>query len=68
MYSVRLWSVRHSRGLNSFYRGFEALLMRLNPLFRAIGHERLERPVAVVEKVVKGLLFDCHLADSGRGP
>lgn len=61
MYSVRLWSVRHARGLNSLYRGFEALLLRLNPLFRAIGHERLERPVAALEKTVKGLLFDCRM-------
>jgi hypothetical protein len=61
MYSLRLWSVRHARGLNSFYRGFEALLLRMNPLFRAIGHDRLERPVAVVEKIVKGALFDCQM-------
>ena len=61
MYSVRLWSVRHARGLNSFYRGFEALLLRLNPLFRAIGHEHLERPVAILEKAVKGVLFDCQM-------
>ena len=61
MYSVRLWSVRHARGLNSFYRGFEALLLRLDPLFRRIGHERLERPVAIVEKAVKSVLFDCRM-------
>ena len=34
MYAVRLWSVRHARGLNAFYRGFEALLMRMHGLFR----------------------------------
>ena len=61
MYSVRLWSVRHARGLNSFYRGFEALLLRLDPLLRAIGHERLERPIAILEKAVKGVLFDCQM-------
>src|SRR5260221_9013508 len=61
MYAVRLWSVRHARGLNAFYRGFEATLVRLNPLFRALGHERIERPVARVEKAVKGLLFDCRM-------
>jgi hypothetical protein len=61
MYSVRLWSVRHARGLNSFYRGFEALLLRLDPLLLAIGHERLERPVAIMEKAVKGVLFDCQM-------
>ena len=53
MYSVRLWSVRHARGMNAFYRGFEAMLMRLHGLFLAIGYERAERPVAAVEKAVK---------------
>jgi hypothetical protein len=61
MYSVRLWSVRHARGLNAFYLGFEGVLLRMAGLFRAIGHERLERPVAAVEKRVKGLLFDCRM-------
>ena len=61
MYSLRLWSVRHSRGMNAFYKGFESFLLRLHPLFKAIGYERLERPVAATEKVVKGLLFDCQM-------
>jgi hypothetical protein len=61
MYAVRLWSVRHARGLNRFYRGFEAVLVRMHRLFAAIGYERIEAPVAVVEKVVKGLLFDCRM-------
>jgi hypothetical protein len=53
--------VRHARGLNAFYRGFEAVLLALHPLFRWIGYERLERPVAAVERSVKGLLFDCRM-------
>ncbi|MGO9328596.1 MAG: methylenetetrahydrofolate reductase C-terminal domain-containing protein [Steroidobacteraceae bacterium] len=61
MISVRLWSVRHARGLNAFYRGFEALLVRFAGVFRALGYERIERPVAAVEKAVKGLLFDCRM-------
>jgi hypothetical protein len=61
MYAVRLWSVRHARGLNAFYRAFEATLVRLNPLWRAIGYERLERPMAAVERQVKGFLFDCRM-------
>jgi hypothetical protein len=61
MYSVRLWSVRHARGLNSFYRGFERALTALHPLFKRIGYQRLERPVAAVERSVKGLLFDCRM-------
>jgi Methylene-tetrahydrofolate reductase C terminal len=61
MYSVRLWSVRHARGINSFYRGFERGLTALHPLFKRIGYQRLERPVAVIERSVKGLLFDCRM-------
>ena len=61
MYAVRLWSVRHARGLNTFYRAFEAALVHLDPLWRAIGYERLERPVAAVERQVKGFLFDCRM-------
>jgi hypothetical protein len=61
MYAVRAWSVRHARGLNAFYSGFEALLVRMHGIFRILGYERIERPVAGVEKVVKGLLFDCRM-------
>jgi Methylene-tetrahydrofolate reductase C terminal len=61
MYAVRQWSVRHSKGLNAFYKGFEAVLLKLHPLFRWIGYERLERPTAAVERSVKGLLFDCRM-------
>jgi Methylene-tetrahydrofolate reductase C terminal len=61
MYSVRLWSVRHARGLNAFYRGFEAVLVALNPVWKLLGYQRLERPVAAVERSVKGFLFDCKM-------
>src|SRR6202012_2456617 len=61
MYAVRQWSVRHARGLNNFYRRFERMLVRMDGLFRALGYDRIERPVAVVEKSVKGFLFDCRM-------
>ncbi|MGD9744526.1 MAG: methylenetetrahydrofolate reductase C-terminal domain-containing protein [Dongiaceae bacterium] len=61
MYAVRLWSVRHSRALETFYKGFEGAMVRLAPLWKAIGHQRLERPVAALERGVKGLLFDCQM-------
>ena len=61
MYSVRLWSVRHSRGLNRLYHTLEAFFTRFDPLLRRIGYQRLERPVAFVERNVKGLLFDCKM-------
>jgi hypothetical protein len=61
MYIVRLWSVRHARGLNRFYRSFESILVRMHRLFAALGYERIEAPVAGIEKTVKGLLFDCRM-------
>jgi hypothetical protein len=61
MYAARAWSVRHARGLNAFYRGFERLLVRLHALFVALGYERIERPVAAVERAVKGAMFDCKM-------
>lgn len=47
--------------MNTFYRAFETVLVAMHPLFKLIGYERLERPVATVERGVKGLLFDCRM-------
>ena len=32
MYAVRLWSVRHAKGLNRFYQAFEKAMVALHPL------------------------------------
>ena len=61
MLALRLWSVRHARGLERFYATFERALIRLHPLARRIGYARLEKPVAAMERLVKGLLFDCQM-------
>ena len=61
MVRMRQWSVRHARGLNRVYRALESLLVGAAPLWRAIGHRRLEKPVAAVERTVKGFLFDCRM-------
>jgi len=61
MYSVRRWAVRHAGGLDKFYQGFETLLVKLHPLWEKIGYQRLERPVAKIEQLCKGLLFDCKM-------
>lgn len=61
MYSVRRWSVRRARGMESFYAGFEWVLVMLHPLFEKIGYARLEKPVAALEKLSKGFLFDCKM-------
>jgi hypothetical protein len=61
MYIIRKWSVTHSRKLEALYRNFEPALMRLHPLFKALGYGRLETPVRVIEKAVKSLMFDCQM-------
>ena len=60
-YSIRLWSVRHSRGLEWFYDKFASAFLMLHPLWKAVGYSRAEKPVKFVEKRVKGLLFDCRM-------
>ena len=61
MYRMREWSVCHASALSRIYGWLESLLVRLDPLWRAIGHERLEKPFAAVERTVKGFLFDCQM-------
>lgn len=61
MYALRKWSVRHARLLESVYARVERGLIAAAPLLERIGHDRLEKPVALVEKTIKGALFDCQM-------
>jgi len=61
MYALRRWSVRNARALEFAYRLLDRLLVRLGPLAKLIGYDRLERPVALIERTAKGLLFDCTM-------
>lgn len=61
MYAIRKWSVRHARLLERVYAGVEKSLLFAAPLINKIGHDRLEAPVAAIEKGVKGVLFDCQM-------
>jgi hypothetical protein len=61
---LRFWSIRHARGLERLYQLFEPAMVRLAPLWKAIGWERAEAPVAFVERAVKGALFDCRMCGS----
>ena len=60
-YTIRLWSVRHSRFLEWFYGRFANAFLLLHPLWNKLGYARVERPVTFVERHVKGLLFDCRM-------
>lgn len=61
MLRMRAWSVRHAGFLERLYAGFEWLLVSLAPIWRRIGYDRLERPVAALERRIKGFLFDCQM-------
>ncbi len=61
MYAVRRFAVRHSRFFEWVYNCFEPAMVLLDPIFRRVGYNRLEAPVVLFEKTVKGLLFDCKM-------
>jgi hypothetical protein len=60
-YTIRRWSVRHSRFLEILYGKFAKLFLHLHPVWRFVGYERAEGPVKFVERRAKGLLFDCRM-------
>ncbi|WP_442966943.1 methylenetetrahydrofolate reductase C-terminal domain-containing protein [Rhizobium sp. C4] len=60
-YTIRLWSVRHSRFLEVLYNLFADLFLKLHPFWKAVGYGRAEKPVKFIERNVKGLLFDCRM-------
>ena len=61
MIRVRYWSVRNARFLEWFYQRFEPALISLHPMFKFIGYDRLEQPMATLEKWIKGFMFDCQM-------
>jgi hypothetical protein len=61
VYRARLFAVRKARAFEGIYRRVEGFLVALDPVFRRIGYGRAERPVALVEAGIKGLLFDCRM-------
>jgi hypothetical protein len=60
-YTIRLWSIRHSRMLEWFYDKFAKTFLLLHPVWNKLGYARVEGPVKAVEKRVKGLMFDCRM-------
>ena len=61
MYAVRKWAVSNAGFFNKSYIVLEKVLSTLHPVWKAIGYDRVEKPVAFVEKNIKGLLFDCKM-------
>lgn len=61
MLAMRHWSVRHASGMHHVYRALLALVTWMRPLARRCGAKRLEKPLAWLERTVKGFLFDCRM-------
>ncbi|MDO9216612.1 MAG: hypothetical protein Q7U14_05025, partial [Lacisediminimonas sp.] len=61
MLSLRLWSVRHARGLRRVYLLVSRLTPLLAPLARAIGWQRSAAALRPLERAAKKLLFDCRM-------
>jgi methylenetetrahydrofolate reductase (NADPH) len=60
MYSVRLWSVRHARGLRRLYVFFSRLAPVLAPLVRWLGPRRAQAVLHPIEHATKRFMFDCR--------
>lgn len=61
MYSVRLWSVRHSRGLEALYESVNPAILSLLRVATKVFGRRLDRPVTRIEAAAKGFFFDCKM-------
>ncbi len=61
MYALRHWSTRRAALLNTLYHAGRRLFESAAPLWRWIGYDRLDRPFAAAERVLKGALFDCRM-------
>lgn len=61
MQAMRHWSVRQARLLDRLYGAFEKVLTSSDPILARIGYERLERPAAAAERILKGFFFDCRM-------
>ncbi|MCF6327888.1 MAG: methylenetetrahydrofolate reductase C-terminal domain-containing protein [Devosiaceae bacterium] len=61
MYKVRLWCIKRSRLLETVYLVTKpAIVLGLNAAKKVFGRF-LDRPVIVVERSIKGFLFDCQM-------
>lgn len=61
MFSIRHWSVRHASLLTRIYNAIERLVGNLEPLLRGMGFDRMQRLLVPLERLSKGLLFNCQM-------
>ena len=61
MKSIRHWSARHARTMESLYNGFCSVAPVFGPLISKIGKKQAEPLLAKLEQGIKGTLFDCRM-------
>lgn len=61
MYSVRLWSVRHSKQLERVYNALNPVILQSLRVVTRVFGKSLDRPVTAIEAMAKGFFFDCKM-------
>ncbi len=61
MFIVRRWVVKRAKLFSAIYTIIEKAFIRLTPIWKMIGLQRLDRLVVLIERPTKALLFDCKM-------
>ena len=61
MYSVRLWSARHSRFMEGLYNAVNPTILTILKAITKIFGKKLDKPITAMEAGLKGFLFDCKM-------
>ncbi len=61
MITLRNFAVRNSALFEWLYGVGKFLFVALHPFWKFIGYQKLDKPLALVESIGKGLLFDCQM-------
>lgn len=61
MYNLRLWSVKHSRGMERLYNAINPPIIAALKLITKLVGRGLDRPITALEGKGKALFFDCKM-------
>lgn len=61
MYRLRLWSVKHARGMERLYNAINPPIVATLKLLTKLFGNRLDKPITALEAKGKALFFDCKM-------
>jgi hypothetical protein len=61
LYSLRLWSIRHARGMERVYNAINPAIVAALRVATKIFGKSLDRPITALEAKGKALFFDCKM-------